>query len=73
MSPTSRQLGQEIRRLREAAAMSQGELAKKAKVSREYLNRLESGKYDPTLGTLTRLARALGVKLTALLGAREGG
>jgi transcriptional regulator with XRE-family HTH domain len=54
--------------------MSQGELAKRAKVSREYLNRLESGKYDPTLGTLTRLSRALGVTLMALLGgAGEGG
>ena len=33
---------------------------------------LEAGNRDPSLSTLTRLARALGVKLEALFGA-EGG
>ncbi len=56
-----------LKQLREVKGMSQDVLAKKAKVTREYVNRLEKGRYDPTLGTLQRLAEALGVSVTALL------
>ena len=72
MSPTPRQFGKRLRTLRERAGKSQGDLADKAGLSRVYLNQLEAGKRDPSLSTLTRLARALGVKLEALVGA-EGG
>ena len=73
VSPTPRQVGRRIRALRQGAGLKQSDVAKRAKITREYLNRLESGKHDPTFGTVTRLARALGVKLTAFLGAEEGG
>jgi transcriptional regulator with XRE-family HTH domain len=48
--------------------MSQYTLATKAKVSREYIRLLEAGRSDPTVGLLTRLAKALGVPVTELLG-----
>ena len=47
--------------------MSQGELAKHARITREYVNKLEAGRYDPTVGVLQRLAKALKVKVTELL------
>ena len=47
--------------------MSQAELAKLAKITREYVNKLEAGRYDPTVGVLQRLAKALKVKVTELL------
>ena len=47
--------------------MSQLALAKKAKISRGYLLRLEAAEQDPTLGVLERLARALGVPVAKLL------
>ena len=72
VSPTARQFGKRLRTLREAADKSQGELAEKAGLSRVFVNQLEAGNRDPSLSTLTRLARALGVKLEALIGA-EGG
>ena len=72
MSPTARQFGKRLRDLREAAGKSQGELADRADLSRTYLNQLEAGKRDPSLSTLRRLARALGVKLEALIGAKGG-
>jgi transcriptional regulator with XRE-family HTH domain len=56
-----------IRKRREARGISQAALAKRAKITREYLNRLEAGRYDPTVGVLQRLARALGVPVTELL------
>lgn len=72
MSPTARQFGKRLRALREKAGTSQGDLADMAGLSRTYLNQLEAGKRDPSLSTLTRLARALGVKLEALIGADGG-
>ena len=42
-------------------------LAQRAKITREYVNKLEAGRYDPTVGVLQRLAKALGVPVTALL------
>jgi transcriptional regulator with XRE-family HTH domain len=54
-------------RLREDRGLSQTALATKARISREYLWRLESGRQDPTLGTLEKLAKALKVKVTELL------
>ena len=62
-----RRLGMKIQRLRVRRGFSQEVLAKKARISRGYLARLEIGRHDPTVGTLRRLARALGVRLAALL------
>jgi transcriptional regulator with XRE-family HTH domain len=59
--------GMKIRARRERVGMSQAELASRARLSRGYLIRLEAGRQDPTLGTLERLAKALGVKVRALV------
>ena len=56
-----------LKKLREAKDMSQATLAKKAGITREYVNKLEAGRYDPTVGVLQRLAKALGVPVGALL------
>jgi len=60
-------MGTRIRKLRETQGMSQAVLAKKARITREYINKLEAGRYDPTVGVITKLARALGVPVTELL------
>jgi transcriptional regulator with XRE-family HTH domain len=60
-------MGRRLKALRVAKDMSRQELAVKADLSREYIRKLEAGLYDPTVGTLQRLARALGVPLTDLL------
>lgn len=64
---TPRQFGMRLRRLRRTKGLTQAALAQKARLSRVYVNNLEAGKYDPTLGVLQRLAKALGVPVTALL------
>ena len=69
---TPRQFGRKLKALRERRGVSQAELADRAGLSREYVNKLEAGKYDPTLGTLGRLAKALGVTERELLYARGG-
>ena len=47
--------------------MSQQGLAQRAGLSREYVARLETGQHNPSLGTLQKIAKALGVPVTALL------
>jgi len=56
-----------LKRMREANRLSQADLARRAKITREYVNKLEAGRYDPTVGVIQRLAKALGVPVTALL------
>jgi DNA-binding XRE family transcriptional regulator len=68
VSPTPRQLGARIRTLRTAQAMSQAALAKRARLTRVYITRLEAGHQDPSPSTINALARALGVKVSRLIG-----
>jgi len=67
MSPTSRQMGARIRQLRQGKALSQATLAKRARLTRVYITRLEAGRQDPSLSTINALAKALSVPVTALL------
>lgn len=56
-----RVLGRNVRRLREAKALSQGELAADADIYQELVSRIENGAANPELDTLGRIAAALGV------------
>ena len=46
-----------LRELREGQGWSQGELAERLEVSRQTINALETGKYDPSLPLAFRIAR----------------
>ncbi|MBV2208453.1 MAG: helix-turn-helix transcriptional regulator [Thermomonas sp.] len=46
-----------LRELREQQGWSQGELAVQLDVSRQTINALETGKYDPSLPLAFRIAR----------------
>jgi len=56
-----------LKALRRQQGLTQTALAKKAGISREYLARLEKGVQDPTLGTMTKLAQALKLRVVELL------
>jgi len=60
-------IGMRIKALREKRGLSQETLATRAGISRGYLARLETGRHEPTLTTLGKIARALKVKTTELL------
>lgn len=54
--------GQELKRVREAAGLSQNALAKKVGLNASYINRLESGEREPPRPeTVTALAEGLGL------------
>jgi transcriptional regulator with XRE-family HTH domain len=60
-------MGTRLKRLRIAKDMSQAALAKRARLTREYVNKLEAGRQDPSLTTISALAKALGVPVAKLL------
>lgn len=64
---TTKRFAMRLKRLRAQRKMSQADLSKASGVSREYIARLELGQQDPTLGTMTKLAKALKVKVAELV------
>jgi transcriptional regulator with XRE-family HTH domain len=60
-------IGMRIKALREKRGWSQATLATKAGISRGYLARLETGRHEPTLTMLGKLAKALRVRVARLL------
>jgi transcriptional regulator with XRE-family HTH domain len=60
-------VGQELRGAREAAGLTQEQLAFKAGVDRSYVSLLEHNKKSPTRDMLFRLCDALGVKASRLI------
>ncbi len=57
-----------LRRLRKAKGLTLRALAKKANVGYVSIHRIETGKQDPTLSMLIRLAKALNVTVAELIG-----
>jgi len=60
--------GARLRKARLESGMSQSELEIKSGIPKARLSRYENGHVLPSIGTLTRLADALGVSQAALLG-----
>ena len=63
----SRKLGGNLKRIRTAKKISQGDIADGLGVSRGFVSKVENGKTNPTLLTITKLAKALGVTTDELL------
>ncbi|WP_242111737.1 helix-turn-helix transcriptional regulator [Luteimonas aquatica] len=55
-----------LRELRERAGWSQGRLAEQLEVSRQTVNALETGKYDPSLPLAFRIARLFGERIETI-------
>ncbi len=65
--PELTELGVNVKRERLARRWSQDELAAASGVSKAMLSQVESGKVNPTIGTLWKIAAALGVDFNLLL------
>lgn len=52
-----------LRELRDARGWSQAELAQQLEVSRQTVNALETGKYDPSLPLAFRIARLFACRI----------
>ena len=66
-------IGAALASLREARALSMDALSKRSGVSKSMLSQIERQRANPTVAVVWRLANALGVPLTQLLGSVEAG
>jgi putative transcriptional regulator len=55
-----------LRELRDERGWSQGQLAEQLDVSRQTINALETGKYDPSLPLAFRIARLFGQPIESI-------
>jgi transcriptional regulator with XRE-family HTH domain len=60
-------LGEELRKAREKAGLTQEELSFAAKIDRTYVSQLERDLKSPTLDVLFRICEALGVPASKLI------
>lgn len=67
MKNMSEKLGRNLKRIRSAKNMSQGDIARALGIDRGYISNIENGKRNPTLATITKLAEALNVSVNDLL------
>mgnify|MGYP000949160429 CR=1 FL=1 len=61
------EIGKLIRESRLRAGLTQGELAKQADLTQAALSHIESGRSEPTISTLKRIAIALGISWKDLI------
>ena len=59
--------GQVLRKMRQAAGWSQEQLGLEAGIQRNFVSLIETGQNQPTITTIFKLARALGVKPSKML------
>lgn len=56
-------IGNHLRKVRNAKGISQEKLSEKAGYFRTYVGKIEQGNYSPSLHTIWRLSKALGMSL----------
>lgn len=59
-------LGEKVQKLRKQKGLTQEQLADKIRVSSTYIGFIEQGQRNPSLNTLDKIARVLGVKVQEL-------
>lgn len=67
MIDDAKKLGENLKKLRIKKDISQIELARILGVDRSFVSNIENGKNNPTLSTISSLAKALGVSTNELL------
>jgi len=67
MDEISKKFGENLKKIRLEKKMSQGDICRALGVDRGYISNLETGKRNPTLSTIKRIADALGVPVDRLL------
>ncbi len=63
--------GKIVKRVREENGLSQEMLADRADLNRSYIGEVERGTAMPSLGTVTKIAKALNLSASALLARYE--
>jgi len=67
MRDESKKLGDNLKKIRIKKDITQIEIARRLGVDRSFVSNIENGKNNPTLSTITNLAKALKIKVDELL------
>lgn len=67
MKSESMKLGRNLKRIRTEKGLTQGDIVRALGFSRSFVSNIENGKTNPTLDTITKLAKAIGVSTDELL------
>jgi len=60
-------LGKNLKRIRIAKGITQGDIVRKLGVGRGFISNIENGKANPTLTTIAKIAKAIGVPMEELI------
>ncbi len=67
MSIEAQKLGRNLKRIRTQKGISQGDIVRSLGIDRAFVSNIENGKTNPTLATIAKLAKALGVPIEDLI------
>ena len=67
MKSESANLGENLKRIRMEKGITQGDIVRKLGISRSFVSNIENGKTNPTLSTISKLAKALGIPTNELI------
>lgn len=67
VTPIADRLARNVQKLRADRGLTQVQLAQRARLTRQYVARIEMGRHDPRLSVAMRLARALDVPIERLV------
>ena len=67
MKNETQKLAANLKRIRTEKGISQGDIVKATGIDKAMISNIENGKTNPTLATLAKLAKALGVSADELI------
>ena len=67
MKDDATRLGNNLKQIRIEKDITQIEIAKRLNVDRSFISNIENGKNNPTLSTITSLAKVLDISINELL------
>ena len=67
MNEEARKLGKNLKRIRIKKGISQGDIVRTLGMPKSFVSSIENGKTNPTLATIAKLAKALGVSVKDLV------
>lgn len=67
MKDEAQKLGENLKRIRTEKGITQGDIARALEMDKSFVSNIENGKTNPTLATITKLAKAIGVSVGELM------
>ncbi len=67
MKSEAQKLGQNLKRIRTKKGISQSDIVRTLGMPKSFVSSIENGKTNPTLSTIAKLAKAIGVSVGELM------